>query len=351
MATGRTRRRHGGQAVKVVVTGPFAAGKTTLIRTISEITVLSTERGITDSTKARKNETTVAMDFGRITIDRDLVLYLFGTPGQERFDFMWEILGEGMLGYVLLVDAEREDSLAEAIGILGAFRRMARVPYVVALNRANGRRPGRRGTAPRRAAARSRGAGPAVRRHGQGVGQGRAPRPALRRPRRGRSRTRVGLGARHHDEPLRVPRRRPAGRHAQPIRLPCGATVLPGSVGSRCGRRSPHPARRPWSRCRSPASGARPVAPAPASRARVHGAEAPPVARGTAAAEPSRCRSRRRPAAGGRGPVGRRSRRPGDGPATVRGSACSSATARTCSWMPSDPRAVAFTEIADELNR
>ena len=52
------------------------------------------------------------MDFGRITIDRDLVLYLFGTPGQDRFDFMWEILGEGMLGYVLLVDAEREDSLA-----------------------------------------------------------------------------------------------------------------------------------------------------------------------------------------------------------------------------------------------
>lgn len=141
MATGRTRRRHGGQAVKVVVTGPFAAGKTTLIRTISEITVLSTERGITDSTKARKSETTVAMDFGRITIDRDLVLYLFGTPGQERFDFMWEILGEGMLGYVLLVDAEREDSLAEAIGILGAFRRMARVPYVVALNRASDNDP------------------------------------------------------------------------------------------------------------------------------------------------------------------------------------------------------------------
>ena len=80
MATGRARRR-GGQAVKVVVTGPFAAGKTTLIRTISEITVLSTERGITDSTRKRKAETTVAMDFGRITIDRDLVLYLFGTPG------------------------------------------------------------------------------------------------------------------------------------------------------------------------------------------------------------------------------------------------------------------------------
>ena len=121
-----------------MVTGPFAAGKTTLIRTISEITVLSTERGITDSTRARKSETTVAMDFGRITIDRELVLYLFGTPGQERFDFMWEILGEGMIGYVVLVDAEREDSLAEAAGILDAFRRMAAVPYVVALNRSSG---------------------------------------------------------------------------------------------------------------------------------------------------------------------------------------------------------------------
>lgn len=131
----RRHRRQGGQAVKIVVTGPFAAGKTTLIRTISEITVLSTERGITDDTRSRKAETTVAMDFGRITIDRDLVLYLFGTPGQERFDFMWEILGEGMLGYVLLVDAERPETLEEAAGILAAFRRMAHVPFVVALNR------------------------------------------------------------------------------------------------------------------------------------------------------------------------------------------------------------------------
>jgi small GTP-binding protein len=136
VATGRARRR-GGQEVKVVVTGPFAAGKTTLIRTISEFTVLSTERGVTDSTRKRKAETTVAMDFGRITIDRDLVLYLFGTPGQDRFDFMWEILGEGMIGYLLLVDASREDSVQEAAGILDAFRTMARVPYVVALNRAS----------------------------------------------------------------------------------------------------------------------------------------------------------------------------------------------------------------------
>jgi len=135
------RRKHGGTAVKIVVTGPFSAGKTTLIRTISEITVLSTEKDITDSTRSRKAETTVAMDFGRITIDRDLVLYLFGTPGQDRFDFMWEILGEGMLGYILLVDSSRADSLEEAAGILAAFRKMARVPFVVALNRSAGVSP------------------------------------------------------------------------------------------------------------------------------------------------------------------------------------------------------------------
>src|SRR6187401_1569104 len=128
------RRRNHGTAVKIVVTGPFSAGKTTLIRTISEITVLSTEKDITDATRSRKAETTVAMDFGRITIDRDLVLYLFGTPGQDRFDFMWEILGEGMIGYLLLVDAEREDSVQEPASILDAFPTMARVPYFVALN-------------------------------------------------------------------------------------------------------------------------------------------------------------------------------------------------------------------------
>jgi uncharacterized protein len=136
MTIKRGRRGGNAQAVKIVVTGPFSAGKTTLIRTISEITVLSTERDITDETRSRKAETTVAMDFGRITIDHDLVLYLFGTPGQDRFDFMWEILGEGMLGYVLLIDVQRPDSLDEAVSILAAFRKMAPVPFVVGLNRA-----------------------------------------------------------------------------------------------------------------------------------------------------------------------------------------------------------------------
>jgi uncharacterized protein len=137
----RTLRRRGrGHAVKIVITGPFGAGKTTLIRTISEITVLSTERELSSAGEARpdKAQTTVAMDFGRIGIDSDLVLYLFGTPGQDRFEFMWEVLGEGMLGYVLLLDHSRPESVNEAKTILAAFRKMAPVPFVVAVNRSEG---------------------------------------------------------------------------------------------------------------------------------------------------------------------------------------------------------------------
>ena len=122
----------------MVISGAVNAGKTEFIKAISEIEVVSTERRATDDTKLIKKETTVAMDFGRIAVADDLVLHLFGTPGQKRFDFMWEILGEGMLGYVLLLDANRPDSLAEATGILDAFRRMAKVPFVVALNRTSG---------------------------------------------------------------------------------------------------------------------------------------------------------------------------------------------------------------------
>src|SRR5919197_3072225 len=125
----------GARAAKIVVTGPFGAGKTTLISTISEITVLSTERDISDHTRALKAETTVAMDFGRITIDADLVLYLFGTPGQERFDFMWEILAEGMLGFVVMVDSTRPETFREAKSILETFRAYAPTPYVVAANK------------------------------------------------------------------------------------------------------------------------------------------------------------------------------------------------------------------------
>ena len=127
-----------GRSVKVVVTGPFGVGKTSLIRTISEIDVLSTEKPVTDATAAQKSRTTVALDFGRLTIDADLALYLFGTPGQKRFDFMWEILAEGMLGFILLVDAQRDETFAEAAEILRFFRDTAGVPFVVGVNKTDG---------------------------------------------------------------------------------------------------------------------------------------------------------------------------------------------------------------------
>lgn len=124
------------QTVKMVVTGPFNAGKTEFIRSVSEIDVVSTERKVSASTeKTVKEATTVAMDFGRITVDDDLVLYLFGTPGQRRFDFMWEILSEGMLGFVVLVDSTRPETFREARSILETFRAYAPTPYVVAANK------------------------------------------------------------------------------------------------------------------------------------------------------------------------------------------------------------------------
>ena len=124
------------QAVKMVVTGPFSAGKTEFIKSVSEIKVVSTERKISRASEsASKAETTVAMDFGRITVDDDLVLYLFGTPGQRRFDFMWEILSEGMLGFVVIVDSTKPETFREAIGILGTFEGYANAPFVIAANK------------------------------------------------------------------------------------------------------------------------------------------------------------------------------------------------------------------------
>jgi hypothetical protein len=124
------------QTVKMVVTGPFSAGKTEFIKSVSEIDVVSTERKISSTVeKIVKESTTVAMDFGRITVDEDLVLYLFGTPGQKRFDFMWEILSEGMLGFIVLVDSTRPETFREARKILETFRAYAPTPYVVAANK------------------------------------------------------------------------------------------------------------------------------------------------------------------------------------------------------------------------
>ena len=123
------------QTVKMVVTGPFNAGKTAFIQSVSEIDVVSTERKISTEAERVKETTTVAMDFGRITVDDDLVLYLFGTPGQKRFDFMWEILSEGMLGFIVMVDSSRPETFREAKGILQTFRAYAPTPYVVAANK------------------------------------------------------------------------------------------------------------------------------------------------------------------------------------------------------------------------
>jgi hypothetical protein len=123
------------QAVKMVITGPFSSGKTEFIGSISEIDVVSTERRISSSAEQVKEQTTVAMDFGRITVDEDLVLYLFGTPGQRRFDFMWDILSQGMLGFVVMVDSTKPETFREAKRILETFESYASTPYVVAANK------------------------------------------------------------------------------------------------------------------------------------------------------------------------------------------------------------------------
>lgn len=129
-------RRSRGEAraqrpLKIVVTGPFAAGKTSLIQTISEVAVLGTEREVSDGTRSRKETTTVAMDFGRVSLSNGLSLLLFGTPGQRRFEVMWEVLSEGMIGFVLLVNGADPRSAAEAARQLETFRAYADVPFVV----------------------------------------------------------------------------------------------------------------------------------------------------------------------------------------------------------------------------
>ena len=122
--------------IKLVITGPFASGKTEFIKTISEIGVVLTEKKIhSPMEKAVKEETTVAMDFGRITIDSDLVLYLFGTPGQERFDFMWEILSRGALGAVVIVDSTNGESILKSRRIIDFLYTKVGTPYIVAANK------------------------------------------------------------------------------------------------------------------------------------------------------------------------------------------------------------------------
>ncbi|EST37765.1 ATP-binding protein [Streptomycetaceae bacterium MP113-05] len=125
-------------AVKLVVVGGFGVGKTTLVRSVSEIRPLTTEETMTqagayvdDNTGVeRKTATTVAMDFGRISLNEELVLYLFGTPGQERFWFLWNGLFDGALGAVVLVDTRR---LEVSFDVMGRLEE-ASVPFIVAVN-------------------------------------------------------------------------------------------------------------------------------------------------------------------------------------------------------------------------
>jgi signal recognition particle receptor subunit beta len=125
-------------AVKILIAGGFGVGKTTMVAAISEVTPLRTEEYLTaagvgvDDTAgvAGKNTTTVAMDFGRITVSPDLVVYLFGTPGQERFWFMWDDLVHGALGAVVLADTRRLQGSFASVD----FFESRRIPFVVGVN-------------------------------------------------------------------------------------------------------------------------------------------------------------------------------------------------------------------------
>jgi len=119
------------QIVKLVITGPVNAGKTTMVQNLSDSQVAATDVAATDHVSQLKSMTTVGLDFGILKIDETLELHLFGTPGQSRFNFMWNILSKGAIGAIFLVDSTSDDSLVEMTKMFEYFQKNVDLPVVV----------------------------------------------------------------------------------------------------------------------------------------------------------------------------------------------------------------------------